>query len=217
MQTSSVEQTQRDAERSIIDGFRTAVTPHSTYSLSHDMFRQAVEATPDEPLSIHFMESRDEIELFKGRGSMADWYAQQGFKPDFLHYGSPAERLVAQVPHDRTTLLIHNCYITQRDIDMVMNHFTAPVWWVVCPNSNRYISNSTPPIELLRANGLNIAVGTDSLATNRELSMVSELQALGEDIPLSERLCWITQGGAQALGLNGGSIEVGTTADFLLL
>jgi cytosine/adenosine deaminase-related metal-dependent hydrolase len=91
-----------------------------------------------------------------------------------------------------------------------MSHFAAPVTWVVCPRSNRYISGEKPPIELLRKNRLSIAVGTDSLASNDTLSMVAEL-ALLEDVPLEEALGWATMGGARALGMDGklGSIEVG--------
>ena len=141
------------------------------------------------PLSIHFMESEDETELFKKRGPMWDWYMEQGMRPDFLDYGSPAERLVAQVPKERPVMLVHNCVVTQRDIDIVMGHFTAPVTWVVCPGSNRYISGLEPPVDLLRKNHLKIAVGTDSLASNTTLSMVREL-ALIKNVPLAELLGW---------------------------
>lgn len=135
------------------------------------------------------MESEDETELFKKRGPMWDWYMEQGMRPDFLDYGSPAERLVAQVPKERPVMLVHNCVVTQRDIDIVMGHFTAPVTWVVCPGSNRYISGLEPPVDLLRKNHLKIAVGTDSLASNTTLSMVREL-ALIKNVPLAELLGW---------------------------
>lgn len=119
---------------------------------------------------------------------------------DFLHYGSPVERLVGSVPPTRSVLLVHNCCVTQRTIDRVTAHFTAPVWWCLCPGSNRYISGLRPPVELLRANGLNICVGTDSLASNGALSLVDELRLLGDGVPLAERLLWATAGGAAALG-----------------
>lgn len=155
----------------------------------------------DAPLSIHFMESPAEEALYRGEGELAAWYAVRGWSCDFLHYGSPVERLVACVPPTRSVLLVHNCCVTQRTIDRVMAHFTAPVWWCLCPGSNRYISGARPPVELLRANGLNLCVGTDSLASNGALSLVDELRLLGEGIPLAERLLWATAGGAAALGL----------------
>lgn len=193
-------------------GIEATVTPHSTYSLNREDFAAAVDegrgygAAEKRPLSIHFMESDQEVDLFKKRGPIWDWYTEQGFEPDFPDYGSPAERLVAQVPPDRPVMLVHNCVATQRDIDIVMGHFTAPVTWVVCPGSNRYISGLTPPVELLRKNRLRIAVGTDSLASNETLSMVRELSLL-KNVPLAELLDWAS----------AGTIEVGRTPGLVLL
>ena len=146
------------------------------------------------------MESPAEEALYRGEGELAAWYAERGWRCDFLHYGSPVERLVGSVPPTRSVLLVHNCCVTQRTIDRVTAHFTAPVWWCLCPGSNRYISGLRPPVELLRANGLNICVGTDSLASNGALSLVDELRLLGDGVPLAERLLWVTAGGAAALG-----------------
>ncbi len=182
------------SDEALAVGLSATVTPHSTYSLSRDGFAAAVNGqgygvAEERPLSIHFMESEEEVDLFRRKGPLWDWYREQGLKPDFLDYGSPAERLVAQIPKERPVMLVHNCVATQRDIDIVMGHFTAPVTWVVCPGSNRYISGLTPPIELLRKNRLRIAVGTDSLASNDTLSMVRELSLL-KNVPLAELLGW---------------------------
>jgi hypothetical protein len=177
----------------------TSLTPHSTYSVPDALFRRICSGG-DAPLSIHFMESPAEEALYRGEGELAAWYAERGWRCDFLHYGSPVERLVGSVPPTRSVLLVHNCCVTQRTIDRVTAHFTAPVWWCLCPGSNRYISGLRPPVELLRANGLNICVGTDSLASNGALSLVDELRLLGDGVPLAERLLWVTAGGAAALG-----------------
>lgn len=196
-------------DTSAVDGLlsnsATTLTPHSLYSLNDQAFKKSV--NDGSPLSIHFMESPSEMELYQGRGALYDWYSRVGFKCDFLHYGSPAERLISSVPADRSVMLVHNCCVTQRDIDLIMGHFTAPVYWVLCPRSNRYISGITPPYELLRSNGLNICIGTDSLASNWSLSMLSELREV-KSTPLAERLTWATHNGAKALLLNDlGDIE----------
>jgi cytosine/adenosine deaminase-related metal-dependent hydrolase len=191
-------------------GLEASVTPHSIYSLNRAAFAAATtDDAPGSPLSIHFLESEQEIDLFKKRGPLWEWYSEQGLVPDFLDYGSPAERLVAQVPADRPVMLVHNTCVTQRDIDTVMGHFTAPVTWVLCPGSNRYMSGLTPPVDLLRRNGLEIAVGTDSLASNETLSMVRELQLLGRAsaAPLAELLAWAA----------ADTIETGRTPGLVLL
>ncbi|MFI3259817.1 MAG: amidohydrolase family protein [Rikenellaceae bacterium] len=198
-----------EAVAPLLDYPNTSPTPHSLYSLNDKAFRRVVEQSGDAPLSIHFMESPSEAELFRGEGPLLQWYQKVGFECDFLHYGSPAERLVSLVPSDRSVMLIHNCCLTQRDIDTVMGHFSAPVTWVICPRSNRYISSLTPPVELLRKNGLQVAIGTDSLASNWSLSILEELRELS-GVPLVERLDWATRWGAAALGISElGDIEVG--------
>ena len=56
-------------------------------------------------------------------------------------------------------------------------------------------------VELLRRNGLNICLGTDSLASNTALSLLGEMQHLGK-IPLAELLTWAAPNGARALGFS---------------
>ncbi len=194
----------------IKDAPNGGITPHSTYSLNDDIFRQICSLKTSAPLSIHFLESQAEVELFNKEGRLWEWYQSAGFECDFLHYGSAAQRIVSSIPADRSVILVHNCYVTQRDIDTIMSHFSAPVHWVLCPRSNRYISDITPPTELLRANGLNICIGTDSLASNTSLSIIDEILALGNNIPLNESLDWATRQGAKALQFDElGDIEVG--------
>ncbi len=178
----------------------TSLTPHSTYSIQQgDM--DVVCHNGDSLLTIHFKESEGEQQLFEGHGALAEWYSQAGFECDFLHYSSPVERIIKSIPTHRKVMLVHNCHITQHDIDLIMGHFSAPVYWTLCPRSNRYISGSLPQtVELLRTNGLNICIGTDSLASNNSLSIIEELKCF-DAVPLAERLCWAIYNGADALGI----------------
>lgn len=200
-------------------GLRGTVAPHSTYSLNDAAFRSAVEGgSPDMPLSVHFMESPAEKELFRDEGELYSWYRERGMAADFTRYGSPAGRIVACVPPERDILLIHNCCVTEEDIDVIEGHFTGRVTWVLCPRSNHYISRISPPVGLLRRKGVKIAVGTDSLASNTSLDMVAELRALG-DVPLEELLEWSTANGAEALGAKAlsGGFEVGSKCGAVLI
>jgi cytosine/adenosine deaminase-related metal-dependent hydrolase len=184
-------------------------TPHSTYSLQDGIFR-TVAQQGREPLSIHFLESDAESELYRKSGSLWEWYTRMGWECDFLDYGSPTKRIVASVPVDRATMLIHCCKAKPEDVKMISEHFHTPATWVLCPESNRYISGLTPPINMLRDMGAQIAIGTDSLASARHLSMVENMRLLG-NIPLAELLTYATLNGAKALGIadKKGSIEVG--------
>ena len=186
-----------------------SVTPHSTYSLQDAPLKEICHSG-EAPISLHFLESDDEIELYQRRGSLYAWYERMGWQCDFLHYGMPAERVVESVPKERKVMLVHGCKATPIDIMTLDNHFDIPPTWVICPESNRYISGSKPPIELFRMMGLQVAIGSDSLASARSLSMMTNMRIL-DNIPIEELLCWATINGAKALGLEQelGSIEVG--------
>ena len=113
-------------------------------------------------------------------------------------------------PKQRSVVLVHNCAITESDVDTIENSLSS-VYWALCPRSNHYISGVVPQsVELLRARALNICIGTDSLASNRSLSIIDELKMFPE-VPLAEKLQWATINGAKALGIADrfGTIEVG--------
>ncbi len=192
-------------------------TPHSTYSLQDALFRRICSAG-DAPLSIHFLESADEKALYSGCGSLAEWYGRMGWQCDFLGYGSPAARIAACVPPQRQVLLVHGCFAQREDIEMLDRHFDRPPFWVLCPESNRYISRLMPPVDLLREAGCRICLGTDSPASATTLSMVEQMRLLG-DVPLEEMLLWATWNGACALGMEDdlGSIEPGKHPGIVLL
>lgn len=195
----------------------TSLTPHSIYSLGDRLFRRACEEGSG-PLSIHFLESQAEKQLYHKEGELWRWYQRDDMECDFLHYGSPARRIVESVPKEQSTILVHNCCLEQSDIDTIMEHFTAPVYWCICPRSNWYISQSKPPIELLRQNSLNICVGTDSLSSNWSLTMLDEIRSV-EGVSLQERLDWLCRVGAEAIGMGDslGKVESGKRPGLILL
>ena len=187
---------------------RSYVTPHSTYSVQDEPFRQIC-ARNSSLLSIHLLESDAEEGLYHGRGTLHEWYQRMGWECDFLKYESPAGRVAGCIDRKCRVLLVHNTRATAEDIATVESH-TKNGTWVLCPESNRFISNDRPPVELLRKSGVAIAVGTDSLASARSLSMIENLRLLGNH-PLRELLTWATLNGAKALSIDGlkGSIEIG--------
>lgn len=212
-----------DTARGLIDdasagGLYATPTPHSTYSLDDITFRRVVNSG-DGVLSIHFMESESERELYSHRGPMWEWYRSSGFVIDFEHYGTPASRIMACIPPERKLMLVHNTFVTEEEVQMLQVHFGSNLTWVLCPRSNHFIERSSPPVAMLRRNGCRIALGTDSLASNRSLSMAEEMFALGDRAELEEMLRWATEGGAQALGLNDtmGSFERGKRPGVVLV
>ncbi len=206
-----------DKELSLADKYRDAtITPHSTYSLQDEVFRQICKANTS-TISIHLLESSSEIELYEGRGSLKEWYDRMGWECDFLKYGSPARRVVESIEESHSVVLVHGCRATKEDAAMLDKHFKGGVTWALCPESNRYISCDRPPVEMLRNEGCRIGIGTDSLASARSLSMIDNLRQLG-DVPLNELLTWATKHGAEALAMEHlGVLAVGKSPGIVVI
>ena len=85
---------------------------------------------------------------------------------------------------------------------------------VSCPRSNRYVGVGAPPLEAFYAMDVNVAFGTDSLASVADLNMFAELaeaRRLAPRVPARTLLESATACGARALGFGDefGTIEAG--------
>jgi cytosine/adenosine deaminase-related metal-dependent hydrolase len=90
----------------------------------------------------------------------------------------------------------------------------------LCPGSNRYLGVGRAPVTKYLQAGIIPGLGTDSLASNPELSIWREMRILAEDHPgidVSDILTMATLGGAMALGLEqqAGTLAPGRVAEFL--
>ena len=112
-------------------------------------------------------------------------------------------------------LLVNNTFTTQLDIEMIKKlRRMENTFFVLCPNANLYIENQLPPVLLFRHEKLNICLGTDSLASNHNYSILQEMIRLQNHFPeiaLQELVEWGCVNGSLALGLTDflGSLEPG--------
>ena len=109
---------------------------------------------------------------------------------------------VKQGPYDEHILLVHNVCLKKSDIDALKKVMKNP-FFAICPLSNIFIHNALPPIDLMRENGLDIALGTDSLSSNDDLDMMKELACLHinfPQVPMQELFTWASLNGARFLG-----------------
>jgi cytosine/adenosine deaminase-related metal-dependent hydrolase len=102
------------------------------------------------------------------------------------------------------------------------NHHNENLYWCTCPNANQYIENRIPNIPMWLETGSKICVGTDSLASNHQLSILDELkliQAKHSSIATQELLRIATINGAKALNLDNekGSFRKGKLPGVILL
>ncbi len=186
-----------------------APTPHSCYTMSPQLLSASAAAGLESGfLSYHSQESREEEDLLRsGSGAMYENRKRSGMSTPPVTGESSLKYFIDRLadakpaPYDEHILLVHNVCLEQEDIDAAKKVMKNP-FFAICPLSNIFIHNALPPIDLMRRNGLDIALGTDSLSSNDDLDMVKELGCLHENFPevsMAELLKWASLNGARFL------------------
>ncbi len=213
-----VAQLQRIADEAGIDA---APTPHSCYTMSPQLLSASADAGMARGfISYHSQESQEEEDLVRsGSGAMYENRKRSGMSTppvtgeSSLKYFIDRLAAVRKAPYDERILLVHNVCLSQGDIDAALK-VMKNVYWAICPLSNIFIHNALPPVGLMRENGLDITLGTDSLSSNDDLDMVKEIICLHEnfpEVPMNEIFTWACLNGARFLMKESelGSLSVG--------
>ena len=190
-------------------GIDAAPTPHSCYTMSPQLLSaSAAKGLESGFLSYHSQESQEEEDLLmSGSGAMYENRKRSGMSTppvtgeSSLKYFLDRLAVVKPAPYDEHILLVHNVCLQQSDIDALKKVMKNP-YFAICPLSNIFIHNALPPIALMRENGLDIALGTDSLSSNDDLDMMKELICLRAnfpEVPMQELLTWASLNGARFL------------------
>ena len=202
-------------------GLKASIVPHSPYSVSGELFG-LIRAHAEKNkglISIHNQESKAENFFFlTGEGEIAGHLQNNiglnisGWKPTGKN---SLPSVLDKIPEKNQLLLVHNTFTAEDDIRFLKEkRDICRVFFVLCPNANLYISKSLPPVGLFRSQNLNLCFGTDSLASNSQLSIVAEMYTIQENFKetgFNEILTWATLNGARALKMNRwlGSFEKG--------
>jgi cytosine/adenosine deaminase-related metal-dependent hydrolase len=201
-----------------------SIVPHAPYSVSDKLWEMIVGFPGNHLMTIHNQETEGENEWFKHKqGELSGMFERM--KIDETHFQATGKSslqsfLPAFLPN-QSIILVHNVHTDQDDISFAKNS-GKKINWCLCPNANRYITGAMPPVELLIKNDCNIVLGTDSLASNHQLSISSEIKTVQKYFPsinLETMLTWATSNGAKALQVDSfmGSFEKEKTPGLVLL
>lgn len=207
---------------------KSSFSPHAPYSVSSALWQMMIPHFEGSTVTIHNQETPAENELFtKGTGDFVRMYNAMNI--DQTHFTPTGQNSLPsyfpQLQKAKNILLVHNTTTSEADMDFanqLSKQYAQDLYYTLCVNANLYIENQLPPIELLRDKKSNIVLGTDSLSSNHELSILSELKTITKHfptIPLDEMLQWATLNGAKALQLDAqfGSFEKGKKPGVILI
>jgi aminodeoxyfutalosine deaminase len=201
------------------------VSPHAPYTVSRPLFESVRDYARKERLRMtaHVGESRDETAFVRdGEGPFAAAHAKRGIGVVARHC-SPVAYMNMLGLLGPDMLLVHGVESDEQDLEVIRDTGTFVAH---CPKSNAKLGHATARIHDMRARGVHVALGTDSVASNNAIDMFEEMRAAIfqqrtltgriDAMTASEAFRMATIEGARCLELENelGSLDPGKRADF---
>lgn len=176
------------------DLISASIAPHAPYTVSDDTFYKVKDLAEKTGMLIHvhLHETLDEIE--------------QSLKQFGMR---PIERLYKLGVLSEKTQAVHLAQISDEDIEILAATRTHVVH---CPESNLKLASGFCPVKKLMDKNINVALGTDSTASNNDLDMMGEMKtaailakAVAKDptaVNAFQALKMATLNGAKSLGVD---------------
>ncbi|MBL7780845.1 MAG: amidohydrolase family protein [Saprospiraceae bacterium] len=207
-------------------GSTASIVPHAPYTVSATLLDKikSFNKPGGITVSVHNQETAAENEFFQSKtGDFLPFYA--GFGNNLEEFEATGRNSIFYEmnglhPQNRN-LFVHNTFTTGEEIRAVQA-WSPNVYWATCPNANLFIENRLPDYRIFLENNARVTLGTDSLASNWQLSILEEMKTIARYqsyVSFEMLLQWATLNGAQALGFDDtlGSLEPGKKPGILCL
>jgi cytosine/adenosine deaminase-related metal-dependent hydrolase len=207
------------------DHLHPGLSPHAPYTVHPRLLAALVGLCRryDVPLAMHLAESRAELELLAhGAGPFREllrdlnaWDPSADARlPSILDY---LEKL-AEAPR---ALVVHGNYLDAAETEFLAAH-AGKMTVVYCPRTHSFFGHEPYPLAARLSAGVSLALGTDSRASNPNLSLFEEMQFVARHHPQVNKAKVLELGtldGARALGLADrmGSLVPGKQANFAVI
>jgi cytosine/adenosine deaminase-related metal-dependent hydrolase len=200
-----------------------SIVPHAPYSVADELWEMIVHFPGNQLMTMHNQETIAENEWFiDKKGDFVDFYEKMNIDASFfLPSGkSSLQSCLLKFLKNQPLILVHNVHTSEEDLVFARDS-GHPIHWCFCPNANQYIGGQLPAIDLFIKYGAGIVLGTDSLASNYQLSILEEIKTIRQYFPgiaIDQLLRWGTLNGARALQMDKllGSFEAGKQPGVLL-
>lgn len=216
----------RDLDRLLVRSIPAGISPHAPYSVASALGSRVLATARSRglPAAMHLAESREEDELLtSGTGPFRDLLESLGAWPA----AAPPRLLsaadwISRLARGPRGIVVHGTHLDRDPIALArLARHRDRLAVAICPRTTRAISGSLPPLALFREAGLRVAIGTDSRASNPDLSVLAECRTLVDAglTPPAAALTMATLHGAWALMLDHqcGCLTIGRPADLAIL
>jgi cytosine/adenosine deaminase-related metal-dependent hydrolase len=168
------------------------LAPHAPFTASKNLYQRCEEAGTNVLLTTHLAESRAEMKMFRdASGPLYEFMKSIGRDMDDCGNGrTPLELFVAAayarpartVRAGLQWIVAHVNELMESDFQL-LEKMRTNFHVVHSPRSHQYFGHSRFPFKRLHTLGLNISLGTDSLASNESLSLFAEMRAFQRSKP----------------------------------
>ena len=202
---------------------RLGLSPHAPYSTAGELYQLAAQVAAAQGLAIttHLAECPMEFDLLENAAGPGVDYLK--FWGRWEQFRCPRQRPLAWLAGmdlaGQKFLLAHVNYADEAEIASLARLGHSVVY---CPRSHDFFRHPPHPFRSMLAAGINVCLGTDSLASNSSLSILDEMSYIHRacpGLPPDTLLRMATLNGATALGWGGlaGTITPGKQADLIAL
>jgi cytosine/adenosine deaminase-related metal-dependent hydrolase len=211
--------------RSTLSAVRPGLSPHAPYTVHHELLCGLVDLSRQAglPVAMHLAESREELELLATGGGAFRTLLQRldsWQEHPTARLNSVMAYLEALAPAPRA-LVIHGNYLGDAEIEF-LGDYAERMSVVYCPRTHDFFRHDEYPLARMLSRGVSVALGTDSRASNPDLSLWEEMRFVTQRHPqlsLAQVLELGTRGGARSLGLAAtlGTLEAGKLANLAVI
>jgi len=168
------------------------LAPHAPFTASANLYRRCEEiaGSKDVLLTTHLAESREEMSMFRdGNGPLYEFLKEIGRDMTDCQQRTPLGQF-SEILRDSSTsvgmtenwIVVHLNEVADDDFDLLAS--SRKKFSVIhCPRSHDYFGHSPFQFHKLLELGFNICLGTDSLASNDDLSLFAEMRAFQKKFP----------------------------------
>jgi cytosine/adenosine deaminase-related metal-dependent hydrolase len=183
------------------------LSPHAPYTVHPDLLSGLALLAREHqaPLAMHLAETRDELQLLEhGTGRLAEFLKSLDlFDSSTFPGGRCVRECLEQLCLAPRSLVVHGNYLNDDDVSWLRGHPQCTV--VYCPRTHSYFGHDRYPLERYMAADTRITLGTDSRASNPDLSLWREVQYVAQTYPeltIGTLISFVTTNATEALGLD---------------